>query len=150
MPNQLLRLVSLAIILAPLALSAQTPTPTTLTFDVTLTVPVDLKDLNPLIYRADLLCSLAPKGSPASTATVKADNQPTVAIVNGAFKGNVTAQFTVTSDQAFVPGQQWSYFCSISFALKEEGVSREVVPGNDKTALIASGNRSVNGTFTTQ
>lgn len=149
MPNQLLRLVSLAIVLAPLTLSAQTPAPATVTFDIMLTVPLDLKDLNPLTSRLDLLCGVQPTGSPAPTVTVKKDNEPTVPVVNGAFKGNMTAQYTVTSAQALVPGQQWSYFCSITLNLKENGELRSVVPGHDKEALIASGSNNVSGTFTT-
>jgi hypothetical protein len=150
MPNQLLRLVSLAIVLAPLALSAQTPAPATVTFDVNLTVPLDLKDLNPLTDRVDLLCGIQPTGSPAPTVALKAVNRPLSVVVNGAFKGNLTQQYTVTSDHALVPGQQWSYFCSIAFrvALAGGGGESDVTPG-DKTALIASGSRSVSGTFTT-
>jgi hypothetical protein len=150
MPNQLLRLVSLAIVLAPLALSAQTPAPATVKFDVNLTVPLDLKDLNPLTNRVDLLCSIQPTGSPAPTVAIKADNQALSVVVNGVFKGNVTQQFTVTSDHALVPGQQWSYFCSIAFRIGDGSGGESTAYPGDKTALIASGSKSVNGTFTTQ
>jgi hypothetical protein len=156
MPSRLPRYASLAFLLAtlaPLSLPAQAAAPAALKFEVTLTIPVDVKDLNPLIDYFNLTCGIQPAGSSGTNGRVFPDNSVGGPIANGAFHGNVTAHYVITSQQPFAAGQQWAYTCAIAYLMKKDDGTTDhlsLTPGTDSHALIASGSGTMTGTFTTQ
>jgi hypothetical protein len=117
---------------------------------INLNVPVQLKDLDPQIARAQVSCVVQPVGG-TTIVTFDPDNQrdgDLGKIVDGAFSGTVKVVRFGTSQQPLPPGQQWSYRCnSIFWTLT--GVRLD--PGSSGAPLVpTSGPNLVQGTFTTQ
>jgi hypothetical protein len=144
--------VAAASILLPIATYAQTPAPANLKFDIALTVPVQLKDLNPEIIYFNMFCWIQQAGLSGTTGRVGSKDAMGAHISNGAYSGNVVGHFTITSTQAFPPNQQWNYSCYLEFLKPANNGTTDDVPGTpgvDSWALIASGSNSVQGSFTT-
>jgi len=146
-------LTTALVVSASPSLSAQTPAPVKVTFDLTLKVPVQLSDLHPEITFFNLLCSVQPVGATGSDGLATNTNVMGDNISQGMYKGTREGHFTVTSQHGYAPGQQWKYSCYILLLKPSDdgtGNSAMGTPGYDTWALIASGSPKVEGTFTTQ
>lgn len=75
--------------------------------EVTLRVPVQLQGFDPLVTQAAVFCQAFGQGSGGN-----AKAQTNIALVNGAYNGNVNVKLELTVSQQ---GLQWDYTCNLSF-----------------------------------
>jgi hypothetical protein len=134
----------------PRASQAQTSGAVTTHVKVTLQVPVQAKDFDPTFQNIQLTCTIQPSGS-ASGAAVHNDGIVEQPVVQGSFSGTIPVQFTIATQQAITPGQQWSYACTAIFANHpHSGETITYIPGPSGQAQLASGSNVVTGTFAMQ
>jgi hypothetical protein len=157
--DRLLHIASIALLgghLISRALAAQAPPTEHFTITVTLTVPVQVKDLNPDITKLRVFCRVFSLGGPASISFDGGHNFLDVGpVVNGAYSGTANVVVTGTSTQSIGPQQQVSYQCFAGFLFKghdsaDPDVDHAAFPTLDSENRLAAGSpaNQVQGSFT--
>ena len=146
--------VSLAL---PRAAVSQT-TPTGGMFNIAISVPLDLKNLNPAITDLMVLCDITQPGMVMNQGIRMTPAQngggPAVSMVtNGAVQKTVVAHYTASRAATFAHGEVWTYACHLQLnSTTSTGAPTSYIagsgPGVPAVAQLASGNGTVSGTFT--